>query len=992
MKHFRFAVPLVLLAAAVAARADEPIGEPYSPEKAARTMVVPDRFSVDLFAGEPEIRQPISFCIDDRGRLWVAEAYNYPHRDRPPQDRVVILEDTDRDGRADKRDVFFTGLGYVTGIEVGFGGVWIMSPPQMLFIPNADGDVEPDGPPQVLLDGFGNQPSAHNIANGFTWGPDGWLYAGHGRTSPSDVGPPGTPAAERIHFDGGVYRYHPVRHVFEGFCDGTTNPWGVDFDDYGQAFISNCVNPHLFHAVQGAHYEPWRGRESSLHAYQRIDTIADHLHWVGGKWQDSRGYAQEQLALGGGHAHCGTMIYLGDNWPQRYRNTVFMCNVHGRRINNDTLGRRGSGYVASHAPDVMIAKDPWFKGVTLRYGPDGAVYVSDWSDTGECHDYRETQRQTGRIYKIRYGTPKQAPVDIAGLDDDQLVELQLHDNDWYVRHARRVLHERNAAGADLSGSRAALRSMLDSHSDVTRRLRALWCLHVIGDTDEPLLRQLLDDADPHLRSWAVRLLCEPKSIEKKVADKMTEMAAQDASPIVRRELASAVMRLPAQTGWPIAARLVTHTEDAGDPNLPLLYWYGLEPLVAADRQRAMTLLRPDVLPKVRQFLARRAASGDGDREGIALLVESLHAARDADVRLDILRGMQEALRGRRDLKTPPGWKTAYDRLGASKQEPIRRLALRVGLLLDDRRAAAKMREILADSQAPADDRREALADLLEQLDPRLPAVLFDLLNDDELRGEALKGLASFEEPRTAEKILARYGNLSFEEKQSALATLASRPKFAAALLDATLEGRVPAGDFQAVTVRQLRELKDQRIEQRLDQIWGVIGGNAKDRQAQIRRYKKRLERSAEVDLEHGRLVYKRTCAACHKLFGEGGDVGPEITGAARTNLDYLLENILDPNALVPKDFQLNVIQTTGGRVISGLIVERSDATLTVQTQNEKVVLPIDDIAAMKVTPVSMMPSGLLEKLSDADVRDLMAYLASPRQVPLPAESTQPAPR
>ena len=332
-------VATILSLVAGTTRADESTSAgPLDPDEAARTASVPDGFSVTVFAAEPMVRQPISFCIDDRGRLWVAEAYNYPNRNGQPNDRGLILEDTDGDGRADKRTVFYDKLTYVTGIEVGFGGLWVISPPRMLFIPDRDGDDRPDGEPRILLDGFGSTQSAHNIATGFTWGPDGWLYAGHGRTSPSDVGPPGTPDDKRIHHDGGVYRYHPTRHIFEGFADGTTNPWGVDFDDYGQAFVSNCVNPHLFHMIQGAHYEPWRNRKSSQHAYRRIATIADHLHWLQGPHGDvKRGDLPELRTLGGGHAHCGVMVYLGDNWPQRYRNSVFMCNVHGRSIKKSGL-------------------------------------------------------------------------------------------------------------------------------------------------------------------------------------------------------------------------------------------------------------------------------------------------------------------------------------------------------------------------------------------------------------------------------------------------------------------------------------------------------------------------------------------------------------------------------------------------------------------------------------------------------------------------------
>jgi putative membrane-bound dehydrogenase-like protein len=583
---------------------------PLNPQQAAKEAVVPPGFHVTLVAAEPDVRQPISFCIDDRGRLWVAEAYNYPNRNAPPKDRVLILEDTNGDGKADRSTVFYDKLNYVTGIEVGFGGVWIMSPPNLLFIPDRNGDDKPDGRPQVLLNGFGTKQSAHNIANGFTWGPDGWLYAGHGRTSPSDVGKPGTPSSERMHFDGGVYRYHPTRHVFEAFCDGTTNPWGVDFDDYGEAFISNCVNPHLYHAIQGGHYEPWRGRKSSRYAYERLPTIADHLHWKDGKAGDKkRGYLPTLFTDGGGHAHCGILIYLGDNWPGRYRNAALMCNVHGRRINHDSLKRSGSSYTASHRRDVFQAKDPWFKGVTLRTGPDGAVFVSDWSDTGECHDYKNTHRETGRMFKIAFGTPKPVKVDVAKLSDSRLVALQLHRNDWYVRHARRVLQERAAAEKDMTAVHKSLRRMFETNRDVTRKLRALWALHVTAGADAAFLRRQLDHPSEYVRAWSVRLLCERGKPSSEVLAKFAIMGEKDPSPFVRLHLASALQRLPLEDRWPIAGKLAARGEDARDRFLPLMTWYAIEPLVAADTAHALRQLRKVKVPLIRQFIARRIAEG-----------------------------------------------------------------------------------------------------------------------------------------------------------------------------------------------------------------------------------------------------------------------------------------------------------------------------------------------------------------------------------------------
>ncbi|MBM3876905.1 MAG: hypothetical protein FJ386_09330 [Verrucomicrobia bacterium] len=583
---------------------------PLPPPEAAKTMQVPPGFNVTLFAGEPDVVQPVSFCIDHRGRLWVAEAINYPERTNGPNDRIVIFEDINGDGRFDKRTLFYNKLNYVTGIEVGFGGVWAMSPPHFVFIPDRDGDDRPDSDAQVLLDGIGIKESRHNLANGFTWGPDGWLYGGHGRTSPSKAGKPGTPADKRIHFDGGVYRYHPTRHVFEAFADGTTNPWGVDFDDFGEPFISNCVNPHLYHVIQGAHYEPWRNRPSSLYAYDRIRSIADHLHWGDGRGGDTkRGDLPDLRTGGGGHAHVGMMIYLGDNWPDKYRNGAFMFNVHGRRLNHDALARKGSGYVATHEPDFLVSKDPWFMGITVRYGPDGGVFMSDWSDTGECHSYVNTQRGTGRIFKVTHGTPEPRPVDVARLSDTDLVQLHLHKNDWWVRHARRALQERAAAGRDLSAARQSLNEMLAKHPDVTRKLRALWTLHATGGLEEDFLRAQLAHESEHVRAWAVRLLCESKPSAGAVR-RFTAMAAQDPSPKVRLALASALQRMPHTDRWGILAGLASRAEDAADPNLPLMLWYAFEPMVKTDLPRALKLAGDSKIPLLRQFAARRAAESE----------------------------------------------------------------------------------------------------------------------------------------------------------------------------------------------------------------------------------------------------------------------------------------------------------------------------------------------------------------------------------------------
>jgi len=565
-------------------------------------MQVPKGFNVTLFAGEPDIKQPIGFCIDDRGRLWVAEANNYPDKKGGKKDRIIILEDTDGDGTHDKRIVFYDKLEYVSGIEVGFGGVWVMSIPNFYFIPDADYNGVPDGEPVVLLDGFGTHANSHTIANGFAWGPDGWLYGTHGITNWSLPGKPGTPRGKRRRFEGGVWRYHPLRHIWEPFAIGTTNPWGIDWNEYGHAFVCNCVNPHLFHIIQGAHYEPARNRPTGRFAYERIPTIADHLHFTNTKTIRAGIGTPEEDAAGGGHAHSGTMIYLGDNWPAKYRGDVFMNNIHGRRINHDRLARKGSGYAASHAPDVMRARDPWFVGVTLAYGPDGGVYVSDFSDTGECHHTRNTQKHTGRIYKITFGKPKPWKGDIGNLNVLELVKLQSHPNEWFARHAQRVLHERQA-------NTSVLTKTLKSSRSVPLRLRALWSLRVTGNLDEKKLEELLQDSSEHLRAWAIQLLCENRKPSEAARAEFARMADEDKSPLVRLYLASAMQRLLLEQRVPVLAHLLAHTEDEDDQNLPLMYWYATEPVVAADRVAAVKLLTACQIPKVRQFITHRMATG-----------------------------------------------------------------------------------------------------------------------------------------------------------------------------------------------------------------------------------------------------------------------------------------------------------------------------------------------------------------------------------------------
>ena len=990
----RFALVLIALFAAIwfAGHSPAPLThaggpaiespEPLAPLEAARTMQVPAGFNVTLFAGEPDVQQPIGMCTDDRGRLWVAENYSYPkHTDKASSDRIIILEDSDHDGRFDKRTVFYDKLNYVTGIEVGFGGVWIMSPPFMMFIPDRNGDDKPDAEPTILLDGFGNHANSHNLANGFAWGPDGWLYCTHGRTNWSLIGKPGAAKENRTRFDGGVFRYHPTRHEWEPYCDGMTNPWGIDWNDYGQAFACNCVEPHLFQIIYGAHYEPWRNRESSQYAYQRIATVADHLHYTGGKNYHAGIGSQAEDDLGGGHAHCGALIYLGDNWPASYRNTILMHNIHGRRINNDILKRSGSGYVGLHGADVVKSRDPWFVGVTLQAAPDGSVFSSDWSETGECHHTRNTDRKTGRIFKISYGTPAKPTItNLAEATDEKLVELQLHKNDWWVRHSRRLLQERAAAGKDMTQVKKQLMDMYDKQTDVTRKLRAMWALNVLGEINGAfLVFGPMEDSNDYLRAWAIRLQIESRMLDP---SGMLKLAQEDKSPLVRLEIASALQRYPAEHRWPIAAALLAHTEDTADQNLPLMYWYAIEALVNTDLPRFLGLAKSCQIPLVRRHIARRVAELQKPAHRLDYLVMLLAKINEPEVQQDILQGLSDGLAGKRRVTMPDGWSKLYEKLEASESSQVRDEALELALLFEDPTALTLLRKKAADKKLDAAERNRALAALIARRVPDLQKLLLALAVETETSSVAIRGLAEYYSPETTETLLQHYASYPANVRQDALQTLASRRGWATELLDAVEAGKIPRADLTAFTVRQLQTYGDEQLTARVTKLWGTVRTTPADKAKLIADYRKKLTPTAlaSADLSLGRAVFQKTCANCHTLFDAGGAIGPNLTGSQRTNIDYMLENIVDPSAQVAKDFQVQVLTTDSGRTLTGIVVAENANAVTLQTQNEKLVIPLGEIAERADSPQSMMPEGILTPLSFDEIRGLLAYIAAREQV------------
>lgn len=607
---------VILLSIASFASADEPKRKlpkqhkdsdaPFlSPSEAVAKMAIPDGFEVSVFASEPDIAEPIAFCFDDRGRMWVAENFNYQTRREHTDDRVSriqILEDTDGDGVFDNKKTFTDKLTFTSGLACGFGGVFVGSPPNLTFIPDADGDDVPDGPPQVLLDGWGIR-DRHETLNSFIWGPDGWLYGCHGVFTHSDVGKPGDDDSKRQFIDAGIWRYHPTRKTFEIFARGLSNPWGFDFNDHGQGFATCCVIPHLFHVVQGGTYHKQSQSHVNPYVFDDIKTIRDHTHLS---------------------AHGGARFYLANAFPKQYHDRLFMCNIHEHAVLTDFMEPKGSSFIGKHGDDFMPTNDLAWVGFSVEIGPEGGVYLLDWHDQDICGNAVKFPN-SGRVYRIMPTDAKaEARPNLRAMSDAELVQLQMHPNDWYVRQSRTLLQHRASSGKlDRALVHSKLGEIFASAAGAPKKLRALWALQVTGGLSRDRLAGLLSHDNEHVRAWAIQFLCDQSTInafqpqqnaswklETEILEQFAVMAKTDPSPIVRLYLASAVQRLPFAERWSILEGLISHAEDVSDNNLPRMYWFALEPMVPLHQRQSLELAVAGKIPALQEFVARRMVTGE----------------------------------------------------------------------------------------------------------------------------------------------------------------------------------------------------------------------------------------------------------------------------------------------------------------------------------------------------------------------------------------------
>jgi putative membrane-bound dehydrogenase-like protein len=945
----------------------KPPGPALSPAEAIAKMTVPKGFKVELVASEPEIVNPVAMTFDERGRIWITESLEYPRRaPGPGQDRVKVLEDTDGDGRADRFSIFAEGLNIPSGIAVGAGGVWVANSPDILFMQDTDGDGRADKS-EVVVTGFGRD-DTHELPNSLTWGPDGWLYGLNGVFNASHIEYRG----RTYDFTCALFRIHPRTRDFELFAEGTSNPWGVAFDNEGSAFVSACVIDHLWHLTETGYYHRQGGPYPPF--TWELESIVDHHH---------------QQA-----AYCGIHYFDSDAYPEPYREKLYMGNIHAGAINSDTIERDGSSYFAKPNKDFLSANDAWFMPVVQKTGPDGCLYILDWYDRYHCYqdanrDPKGIDRLKGRLYRVRYKDgARAAKFDLAKETDDELIERLHSANVFYRDLAQRLLWER----AESETLRKLERLTLDSGQPRKARMHALWALVGAGPLETAFHKSLLEQEDATFRAWGVRAAGNQRRVDEQVRDKIVSLVG-DPSPDVVLQVAIAARKIENVDALSLLYQTLAGARD--DEVILHIVWQNLHPLLETQSERFLALVKqtkladqPDVAGLMPRVVERVVSASNLDAKAVGSLVEYLISADDDDLPaagqvLSMLARKVETreiagprLEQLRDVLRPAVGKLLAGPATAAAYFDAALLAA----AFKDERGVAVARKTLTSARERDQRRLQALGALVAAGDPALLEEVAGVLTDHksgsvELRRRTLDALGRAEAPEIARLVLRAYSNMEPELKPQAIELLTGRAVWSKELLAAIADKKLPADALNLNQVRKLLMGKDPELVRLVETHWGTLRSERNpQREGIIVQMRDQLKRTPG-DAHRGREVFKKVCGQCHKIYGEGQDVGPDITVNGRGSFEQLLSNVFDPSLVIGAAYQARTVVTADGRVITGLVTEDNEQRVVLKVQGGKLeTIARGDVEQMETSKLSLMPENLEQQLKPQEIADLFAFI------------------
>jgi putative heme-binding domain-containing protein len=975
----RFALSLLLaISLLTVAQADDfiprrqtkPPGPPLSPQEAMAKMTVPPGFNVELVASEPDIVNPVAMAFDERGRVWITESFEYPRREAGPgRDRVKVLEDTDGDGTMDKVTIFAEGLNIPSGIAVGHGGVWVANSPDILFLQDTDGDGKADKR-EVVVTGFGRD-DTHELPNSLTWGPDGYLYGLNGVFNHSHVVQNG----KKFDFTCALFRIHPRTREFELFCEGTSNPWGVAWDGEGSAFISACVIDHLWHLTESGYYHRQGGPYPPF--TWKLDSIVKHKH-------------QEA-------AYCGIHYYDSEAYPAKYRQKLYMGNIHGTCVNSDKLQRDGATYFATPEPDFLSGNDAWFMPVAQKTGPDGCLWVLDWYDRYHCYqdanrDPKGIDRLKGRLYRVRYEhTPRAEKFDLAQETDEQLVARLGSGNGLFRELAQRLLTERLMADASAtSATRDALEALVFSDSARTQRMHALWSLVSAGPHDAAFHAKLLAADDSVLRSWGVRAAGNYKQVNDALREQIAALA-HDKSPDVRLQVAIAARKIEGLKPLPVLLQVLANSGE--DKLIPHIVWQNLYPLLekqsgefvqlATSKEFAASPAVAAILPRaIDRILAVKGVDPATIATIFTLVLQDAKvdpAAAKSCLAILATRVQSREINGRQLATLRERLQEPLAKVLQNDRSPLFLDAALVATTWKDERAIGAVRSLLSDRKRSDQQRLAALDALIAAGDDSLLMEVGKLLDDRQnsvaLRGAVLSSLSRVENPLLGSAIVAIYPKLEPELQPRAIELLTQRATWSQQLVAEIGRGKIPPDALNVNQVRKLLSLGDSELSAAVAKYWGTIRTDRDPQREMFVASMKTLIHNTKGDATRGQVVFSKICGQCHKMYGQGQEVGPDITLNGRSSFDQLVSNVFDPSLVIGASYQARTVLTTDGRVLAGLLVEDNPQRVVLKQQGGKLeTIAREDVDQIKVSTLSLMPEGIEKQLKPQEIADLFAYI------------------
>jgi putative heme-binding domain-containing protein len=972
---------LILLPSLSWAQANAKIPDP-DPEIERKTFKVADGFEVNLFAGDPLLAKPIQMNFDSRGRLWIASSEIYPHIEpgKKANDKIIILEDTDNDGKADKTTVFADGLLIPTGIEPGDGGAYVANSTELLHMSASKEGGKADKT-RVVLSGFGTE-DTHHILHTLRWGPEGLLYFNQSIYIHSHIE---TPHGVKRLNGGGIWRFRPETLELDVFVRGFVNTWGHHFDRYGQSLITDgAYGEGVNHGVPGAYYVTAVGATRILNGMNP-----------------------------GSPKHCGLEILGGTHLPEEFRGNVITNDFRGHKVNRFVLRDDGSTYQSTQKPDLIQSTHPAFRPIDVKMGPDGAIYIADWYNPIIQHgeiDFRDPRRDHthGRIWRI---TAKNRPLvkkpDLVNAKTPELLEQLKSPEDWNRHHAKRVLKERGAKEV-LPSLEKWVESLDAKQADYeSHLLEAAWMFQALDQIHDPTLQKILSAKEGKVRSAAIRIVSQ---YLKKIpnAQAILEKAVQDEHPRVRLEAVRALGQISSPKATEIALRALDRPVDKVIDYALWLTVRELEPawmpafkegafdfggdpkkvafaLQAAGSPSAvqplLTLVKSDKLTAEKQEPIWLLIAQLGGPKELQAVFERISSDKLNDTqRTALLNALEESARTRK--VKPDG---SLDKLSSfieSKSLPLSSAAIRLAGLWKLAPLAPTLSKLASGKETDADQRKAAIEGLVSLNTEESKKSLLALAgkeSDPLARREAIAGLSKLD-PSTAVDLLLDFANTVpvTDELAEVFAAFLQRKEGAAQLQKKLETAKLPP-DAAKLALRAVRN-----SGQDFTALAATItkAGNLTTQAMELK--PKELEAMVQEVLQkgdpaRGELVYRRkdlNCMSCHAIGGAGGQVGPELISiGASAPVDYLIESILNPNKAVKEGYHALRVVTLDGKVLTGVKIRETKTEMTLRTPEDKEVKILIEDIENKAQTRSLMPDGLADGMTRQELLDLTRFLS-----------------